>query len=62
LYASGPRHARRIIVTAIIVALYLAWDLLSPNTVPSSNTLMLLGFFITLSAACRSALRWHWLR
>ena len=28
--------------------LYLAWDFLSPNTVPSSNTLMLVGFFLTL--------------
>src|SRR6476620_2779336 len=34
--------------TAIVVALYMAWHALSPNTVPSSNTLMLVGFFLTL--------------
>ena len=37
-----------IVATAIVVGLYLAWDFLSPNTVPSSNTLMLVGFFLTL--------------
>src|ERR1700719_2604259 len=37
-----------IIVTAVIAGLYLAWDALAPNTVPSSGTLMLVGFFITL--------------
>jgi tripartite ATP-independent transporter DctM subunit len=37
-----------IVATAIIVGVYLAWDFLSPNSVPSSNTLMLLGFFLTL--------------
>jgi tripartite ATP-independent transporter DctM subunit len=31
-----------------IAGLYLAWDFLSPGSVPSSSTLMLLGFFITL--------------
>jgi tripartite ATP-independent transporter DctM subunit len=31
-----------------ISCLYLAWNLASPDTVPSSGTLMLLGFFITL--------------
>src|SRR3954468_3363007 len=30
-----------VVATAIIVGLYLAWDFLSPNSVPSSNTLML---------------------
>jgi tripartite ATP-independent transporter DctM subunit len=35
------------IVTAV-VALYLGWDALSPDTVPSSGTLMLLGFVATL--------------
>src|SRR4029077_8836343 len=30
-----------IMATAIIVGVYLAWDFLSPNSVPSSNTLML---------------------
>jgi tripartite ATP-independent transporter DctM subunit len=37
-----------IVATGIVVALYMAWDFLSPNTVPSSNTLMLVGFFLTL--------------
>ena len=37
-----------VIVTALIAGLYLAWDALAPNTVPSSGTLMLVGFFITL--------------
>jgi tripartite ATP-independent transporter DctM subunit len=32
----------------LVVGLYLAWDFLAPDTVPSSATLMLLGFFITL--------------
>jgi len=34
--------------TAVIVGLYLAWDFAAPDSVPSSGTLMLLGFFITL--------------
>ena len=37
-----------VIATAVIVGLYLAWDALAPNTVPSSGTLMLVGFFVTL--------------
>src|SRR5262245_44629713 len=37
-----------LIATGVIVGLYLAWDFLAPNTVPSSGTLMLIGFFITL--------------
>ena len=37
-----------IVATAIVVGLYLAWDFLSPDTVPSSSTLMLVGFFLTL--------------
>jgi len=37
-----------VIVTALIVGLYLAWDALSPATVPSSGALMLIGFFVTL--------------
>src|SRR6266702_6935534 len=37
-----------IAATAVIVGLYLAWDALAPASVPSSGTLMLLGFFITL--------------
>jgi tripartite ATP-independent transporter DctM subunit len=34
--------------TGLIVGLYLAWDFLGPASVPSSGTLMLVGFFITL--------------
>src|SRR6476661_1614503 len=37
-----------ILVTALIAGLYLVWDFLAPDTVPSSGTLMLVGFFITL--------------
>ena len=37
-----------IVATAVIVGLYLAWDFLAPASVPSSGTLMLIGFFITL--------------
>jgi tripartite ATP-independent transporter DctM subunit len=37
-----------IAVTALIVGLYLAWDAFAPSTVPSSGTLMLIGFFVTL--------------
>src|ERR1043165_8521823 len=37
-----------VIVTVLIAGLYLAWDALAPNAVPSSGTLMLVGFFITL--------------
>jgi tripartite ATP-independent transporter DctM subunit len=37
-----------LIATALIVGLYLAWDFAGPASVPSSGTLMLIGFFITL--------------
>jgi tripartite ATP-independent transporter DctM subunit len=37
-----------VIATALIVGLYLAWDGLAPDSVPSSGSLMLAGFFITL--------------
>ncbi|WP_407155897.1 TRAP transporter large permease subunit [Bradyrhizobium sp. STM 3557] len=37
-----------VIVIALIAGLYLAWDDLSPDTVPSSGVLMLIGFFVTL--------------
>ena len=37
-----------IVIVALIVGLYLAWDFASPDTLPSSGTLMLAGFFITL--------------
>ena len=36
------------VATALIAGLYLAWDFLGPASVPSSGTLMLVGFFITL--------------
>src|SRR4030081_3045144 len=36
------------IATGLIVGLYLAWDFLAPASVPSSGTLMLVGFFVTL--------------
>ena len=39
-----------VIVTALIAGLYLAWDHFSPDTVPSSGVLMLVGFFVTLFA------------
>src|SRR6266436_6024795 len=46
------RHLRDMVAgmlaTALIAGLYLAWDFLSPDSVPSSGTLMLVGFFITL--------------
>jgi tripartite ATP-independent transporter DctM subunit len=38
-----------IIATAVVVGLYLAWDGLAPDTVPSSGTMMMLGFAITLA-------------
>jgi tripartite ATP-independent transporter DctM subunit len=37
-----------LIATALIVGLYLAWDFLAPASAPSSGTLMLIGFFLTL--------------
>src|SRR6201997_658121 len=37
-----------IVVVGAIAGLYLVWNYLSPDTVPSSGTLMLAGFFITL--------------
>jgi len=37
-----------VIVTALIAGLYLAWDHFSPDTVPSSGMLMLVGFFVSL--------------
>jgi tripartite ATP-independent transporter DctM subunit len=37
-----------VVATGLIVGLYLAWDHFAPDTVPSSGTLMLAGFFITL--------------
>jgi tripartite ATP-independent transporter DctM subunit len=37
-----------VIATALIAGLYLCWDYLAPESVPSSGTLMLFGFFVTL--------------
>ena len=37
-----------VVATGIIAALYLGWDFLAPASVPSSGTLMLVGFFLTL--------------
>src|ERR1700733_7162223 len=37
-----------VVATGVVVGLYLAWDWLLPASVPSSGTLMLAGFFITL--------------
>src|SRR6202790_3768379 len=37
-----------MVATGLIVGLYLAWDFVAPGSVPSSGTLMLVGFFITL--------------
>ena len=37
-----------VVATGLIAGLYLAWDLLAPASVPSSGTLMLVGFFVTL--------------
>ena len=37
-----------ILATGLIAGFYLAWDFLAPASVPSSDTLMLIGFFITL--------------
>src|SRR6476469_6474185 len=36
------------VAAGLIVGLYLAWDFVAPASVPSSGTLMLLGFFISL--------------
>src|SRR3954471_15789590 len=37
-----------ILVVGLIAGFYLAWDFLAPDSVPSSGTLMLIGFFVTL--------------
>jgi tripartite ATP-independent transporter DctM subunit len=37
-----------VIATALIAGLYLAWDHVAPDSVPSSAVLMLIGFFVTL--------------
>jgi tripartite ATP-independent transporter DctM subunit len=38
-----------VAATAVVVGVYLAWDALAPNSVPSSSALMLSGFAITLA-------------
>lgn len=43
-----PEIVRGLIAIAVVTGLYLAWDYLSPATVPSAGTLMLIGFFATL--------------
>ena len=50
IYRARPIRdmALGIIVTALIAGLYVAWDALSPATMPASGTLMLVGFFVTL--------------
>jgi tripartite ATP-independent transporter DctM subunit len=40
--------ASGVIFTALIAGLYFAWNSFSPATVPSSGTLMLVGFFVAL--------------
>ncbi len=43
-----PDLARGIAIVVVVTGLYLAWDALLPASVPSSGTLMLIGFFVTL--------------
>lgn len=43
-----PDIVRGLVAVVIVAGLYLAWDYLSPATVPSAGTLMLIGFFATL--------------
>src|ERR1700754_4981280 len=45
---SGRDMIAGILATGLIAGFYLAWDFLAPDSVPSSGTLMLIGFFITL--------------
>jgi tripartite ATP-independent transporter DctM subunit len=45
---SGRDMVAGILATGLIAGVYLAWDFLAPDTVPSSGTLMLVGFFVTL--------------
>src|SRR5947209_6226830 len=43
-----PDIIRGFVAIAALTGLYLTWDYLSPSSVPSSGTLMLIGFFVTL--------------
>jgi tripartite ATP-independent transporter DctM subunit len=38
-----------VAATAVVVGLYLAWDALAPDSVPSSGAMMMLGFAITMA-------------
>src|SRR5215469_5956296 len=40
-----------LVTIAVVAGAYLAWDFLLPSSVPSSGTLMLLGFFVALFGA-----------
>lgn len=40
--------ARGLAVVIVVTGVYFAWDALLPASVPSSGTLMLIGFFVTL--------------
>ena len=44
----GRFHTLRIVDLPLERPLYLVWDHFAPDTVPSSGTLMLVGFFVTL--------------
>src|SRR5581483_2536257 len=43
-----PDIVRGLVAIAVLTAVYLAWDYLSPSSVPSGGALMLIGFFATL--------------
>lgn len=43
-----PDIARGLVAIVVVTGLYLVWDYLSPSSVPSAGTLMLIGFFATL--------------
>src|SRR3954466_8480102 len=43
-----PDIVRGLVVIAVLTGLYLGWDYLSPSSVPSAGTLILIGFFATL--------------
>src|SRR5438874_902860 len=43
-----PDIVRGLVAIALLTGLYLAWDYLSPSSVPSAGILMLIGFFATL--------------
>jgi tripartite ATP-independent transporter DctM subunit len=51
LFCRRPRHdiVAGVAATVVVVALYQAWDWLLPASVPSSGTMMMLGFVVTLA-------------